>query len=114
MKNPKTLLCLMSATQSHQDPNWPLDPDTSYSVFILERGKEQSLEELISCFKTQQKKPIHLSSQSPSSARLSMGIHETLLYPLHRRNKMQSGLLSHFSPPNSDICTTQKSSFPFI
>ena len=71
MKNPKTLLCLISATHSHQDPNWPLDPDTSYSVFILERGKEKSLEELISCFKTQQKKPIHLSSQSPSSARLS-------------------------------------------
>ena len=86
VKNPKTLLCLISATQSHQDPNWPLDPDTSYSVFILERAKGNSLEELI-CFKTQQKKPIHLSSQPPSSARLSMGIHETLLYPLHRGKK---------------------------
>ena len=114
VKNPKTLLCLISATQSHQDPNRPLDPDTSYSAFILERAKGNSLEELISCFKTQRKKPIHLSSQPPSSARLSMGIHETLLYPLRIWNKMQSCLLSHFSPPNSEICTTEKSSFPFI
>lgn len=112
-KNSEILCCHISATQSYQDPAHPLDQDTSYFTLFWKQEREFTVRTNLR-FKRDQRRPTRIFSQSPSPARLSMGTCETLRFPLDEWNKIKSCLLSHCSPPNSKIYTTQKSSFPFI
>ena len=106
-------LCCFSATQSYQGSAHPSDLDTSYFALFWKQEREFSVRTNLLIWE-RSKEAHRIFSQSPPPARLSMGTCETLLFPLDEWKEIKSCLLSHCSPPNSKICSTQKSSFPFI